>query len=132
MRLKLYSTKQAQAEMRELWPNIKTALEAGHKLILKIERETRSIEQNALLHKLLSDISKSRKWAGAYQTAETWKRLFTAAWGRAKREQLQFLPALDGNGVDIVFRHTSQLTVDECSELIEFIQAWDAENENSG
>ena len=34
------------------------------------------------------------------------------------------LPALDGHGVDIVFRRTSELTVNEMIELIEYIQSW--------
>ena len=38
------------------------------------------------------------------------------------------LPALDGHGVDIVFRRTSQLTRSECAELIEFVLAWAAEH----
>jgi hypothetical protein len=37
------------------------------------------------------------------------------------------LPALDGHGVDIVFRRTSQLTKAECAELSEFVMAWAAE-----
>lgn len=37
------------------------------------------------------------------------------------------LPAVDGHGVDIVFRRTSELTRSECAELIEFVLAWSAE-----
>lgn len=35
-------------------------------------------------------------------------------------------PALDGHGVDIVFRRTSKMTKAEVNELIEFIEAWRA------
>jgi hypothetical protein len=35
---------------------------------------------------------------------------------------------LDGHGVDIVFRRTSQLTRAECVELCDFIQAWAVEH----
>lgn len=51
-----------------------------------------------------------------------------AAWTRAIGEPVEILPALDGNGVDIVFRKTSKLSVSECSELIEFVLAWATEN----
>ena len=37
------------------------------------------------------------------------------------------LPALDGRGVEIVFRRTSKLTKRECSDLLEFVNAWVAE-----
>jgi hypothetical protein len=35
------------------------------------------------------------------------------------------LPALDGAGVDIVFRRTSEMTQAEVRELLAFIEAWD-------
>ena len=44
-------------------------------------------------------------------------------------EQIELLPSLDGHGVDIVFRRTSELTMREMSELIEYIRCWAAENE---
>ena len=89
---------------------------------------TRSGEQNALLHSLLSEIAASVEWAGKRRDVETWKRLLTAAWLRARGEAIEMLPALDGNGVDIVFRRTSTLTRAECVELVDFVQAWMAEN----
>lgn len=59
---------------------------------------------------------------------DTWKRLLTAAWLRARGEHVEMLPAIDGNGVDIVFRRTSQLTKAECAELSEFVMAWAVDN----
>ena len=37
------------------------------------------------------------------------------------------LPALDGHGVDIVWRKTSAMTQREVRELLSFIEAWEAE-----
>jgi len=59
---------------------------------------------------------------------QTWKRLLTAAWCRARNEHIEMLPALDGHGVDIVFRRTSQLSRAECAELCDYIGAWCAAN----
>jgi hypothetical protein len=59
---------------------------------------------------------------------DTWKRLLTAAWLRSRGEPIEMLPALDGNGIDIVFRKTSQLTKTECAELSEFVMAWAADH----
>jgi len=97
---------------------------AGH--VVTVKEPSRNGDQNAALHALLSDIARSREWAGSHQSIDTWKRLLTAAWGRAAGHQATYLPALDGAGVDIVFRPTSTLTVRECSDLIEFINAWAA------
>ena len=38
-----------------------------------------------------------------------------------------WLPALDGAGVDVVFRRTSEMSQREVSDLLAFIEAWDAE-----
>ena len=111
----------------KLWPWAKSMLAAGHSLTLTIKPETRSLKENALLHALICHIAKTQEWAGAKRDAETWKRLLVAAWCRATGQQVEFLPALDGQGVDIVFRHTSKLTRSECAELIEFILAWGAQ-----
>jgi hypothetical protein len=84
---------------------------------------------DALLHALLTDISKRHEWAGQKRDAETWKRLFVAAWCRARGEQIEMPPALDGHGVDIVFRRTSKMSKAEVSELLDYVQAWDAATE---
>lgn len=95
---------------------------------VEIKPVTRSLAQNAKLHALISDVARCMEWAGQKRDVETWKRLLTAAWLRARGEPIEMLPALDGHGVDIVFRHTSQLTVNEMIELIEYIQAWAIDN----
>lgn len=96
--------------------------------IVKISKDERNLGQNAYLHAAISEVAKKVPWAGQLRDVETWKRLLTAAWLRARGESIEFLPALDGHGVDVVFRHTSKLTKPEFSELIEYINAWKAEN----
>jgi len=103
-------------------------LAGGRPLTVEVKEEKRSDAENRLLHALLGHISKTQEWAGKKRDIETWKRLLTAAWCRAIGEQVELLPALDGHGVDIVFRRTSQLTRKECADLIEFIFAWAAEH----
>jgi hypothetical protein len=88
---------------------------------------TRNSSQNALLHALLTEIAKELPWAGRKRDAETWKRLLTASWLRARGESIEVLPALDGHGIDVVFRRTSDLTKGECAELVDFIYAWATE-----
>jgi hypothetical protein len=102
-------------------------LEAPTGYVVEIKPKNRTLEQNAKIHALIQDISREVVWANKVQTVETWKRLLTAAWLRARGEPVEMLPAIDGHGVDIVFRPTSKLTVEEMSEFIEYIQAWAAE-----
>lgn len=125
--LKLWSPTQAAKDLPGVWAWIKAMTVAGHRLVLEVRPEKRSDAQNRLLHACLSEISKQVEWAGAKRDVDTWKRLLTAAWLRARGEPIEMLPALDGNGVDIVFRRTSQLTKAECAELSEFVMAWAAE-----
>ena len=126
--MSLYNAQQAHQAIQTAWAHAKGWLGAGgQRLVLEIRPEKRSDAQNRLLHACLSEISKQVEWAGAKRDVDTWKRLLTAAWLRARGEPIEMLPALDGHGVDIVFRRTSQLTKAECAELSEFVMAWAAE-----
>jgi len=84
---------------------------------IKPKKITRNQRQNALLHAVLTDISKQVKWHGQLLDVVTWKRLCTAAWLREKNEQPQLIPALDGKGFDIIFERTSKLSVKDCADL---------------
>lgn len=108
------------------WMLAKSLLMAGHRCTLEVKPETRSDSQNKLLHALIGEIAASHEWCGKKHDTETWKRLLVAAWTRARGESVELLPALDGHGVDIVFRRTSRMTKGEVNEPIEFIEAWRA------
>ena len=127
MRATLYNAQQGHAAYVALWPQIKSHLMAGQPLVVEVKERTRSVEANAKLHACLGDIAKQIKWAGQTRDIDTWKRLLTAGWLRARGESVEILPAIDGHGVDVVFRRTSHLTVKECAELIEYVQAWGTE-----
>ena len=131
IQIRCHNPQQAHSDLANVvWPAIKGQLLAGGRpLTVEVREEKRSDAENRLLHAMLGHISKTQEWAGKRRDIETWKRLLTAAWCRARNEQVELLPALDGHGVDIVFRRTSQLTRKECAELIEFVMAWCAENE---
>ena len=96
----------------------------GH--VVTIKPPTRSLEQNAKLHAELSEIAATVPWAGKLRSVETWKRLLVASWLRARGEQIEVLPALDGHGVDLVYAPTSDLSVAQLGELLEYIAAWRA------
>lgn len=126
--IRLFSVTQASQVLPAAWQWIKAMLVGGHRLVLEVRQETRSDAQNRLLHAMLGDIAKQMDWAGKKRDAEVWKRLLTAAWLRARGESVELLPALDGHGVDVVFRRTSKLTRAECAELCDWIMAWCADS----
>lgn len=116
-------------EFRTLWEFCKPWLVAGHRLSLTVATEKRSDKENRLLHAMLGYIAKHHEWAGSKHDIDTWKRLLIAAWCRAIGETVKILPALDGCGVDIVFRRSSDLSRSECADLITFIFAWGVDND---
>ena len=70
MQLKLYAPEQAHAELTRLWPQIKAALQAGHKLELTIKREARSRDQEEMYHAIIGHIAKQASHLGAKWSAE--------------------------------------------------------------
>lgn len=92
-----------------------------------VEPPKRNGEINAALHAMLGEIADRVPWAGKLRTIESWKRLMVAAWLRAVGEQVEFLPAIDGHGVDVVFRRTSRMSQAEVRDLLAYVEAWAAE-----
>ena len=128
MTFALYAPEQAREAFRRAWERAKASTMDGHRMVLELRPETRSSQENRLLHALIGEIAAQKEWAGSKRDPETWKRLLVAAWSRVQGQAIEVLPALDGHGVDIVPVRTSKLTKSECADLITFIQAWGVEN----
>ena len=106
---------------QQIWPLIKASLMAGHRMVVEVKPETRSLAQNALLWATLDDISKQVDWYGRKLTSEEWKHVFTAS--LTKQE---VVPGIDG-GFVVLGKSTSQMTKAEMSELQELMQAFGAQ-----
>jgi hypothetical protein len=91
---------------------------------MRLREPSRNLSQNALLHSILTEISNERKWADRIWDVESWKRLLCGAWCRANGLPATFAPAIDGVGVEVLYRRTSDLTKAECASLIDYIVAW--------
>lgn len=85
----------------------------------------RSLDQNALLWTMLTDIASQKEHGGRKYTAEQWKVIFLAAIGR----EVQFVPSLDGKTFIPWGQSSSDLSKHEMSQLIDFMSVWGAENE---
>lgn len=84
----------------------------------------RTLPQNDRMWAMLTDISVQKLHAGRRYTADQWKVIFMHACGR----EVQFIPSLDGSTFIPWGQSSSDLSVPEMSELIEFLFAWGAEN----
>lgn len=96
---------------------------------LAVTDEDRSGEQNKLLHSRLSDIASQVEHAGKKWNVTIWKRLCTASWLREMGENAQMIPALDGNGFDVIYEKTSKLGIKKCASLIEWVLAFGSEHQ---
>lgn len=90
--------------------------------VVNIREARRTLDQNALLWALLSDLSRAKP-EGRAHTPEMWKALAMHACGHA----VQFENGLDGQPFPVGFR-SSRLSKAQMSELIEFIIAYGAQH----
>ena len=109
------------AMTKTIWPQLKSALMAGHKMVLEIKPQTRSLEQNARLWAMLDEISKQVDWYGRKLTAEEWKHVFSAS---LKKQDV--VPGLDG-GFVVLGLSTSKMTKAEMCDLQSLMEAFGAE-----
>lgn len=84
----------------------------------------RTLPQNDRMWAMLTDISVQKQHAGRRYTPDQWKVIFLHACGR----EVQFIPSLDGSTFIPWGQSSSDLSIPEMSELIEFLFAWGAEN----
>lgn len=84
----------------------------------------RTLDQNAKMWAMLTEIAAQKEHCGRRYPPETWKQLFLHALGR----EMQFVPALDGQTFLPLGQRSSDLTKAEMSDLIELMHAWGSEN----
>lgn len=89
---------------------------------IEFKSTKRSIPQNSLLWSMLGDIARQVPWHSVKLSSDDWKLIFLDA---LKRE-LRIVPNLDGTGFVNLGRSSSDLTMDEMSDLIELIRAFGA------
>ena len=128
IRIKLHNPQQAHAAITSAYQAVKPWLMAEHKFELTIKPETRSSAANSRLHAMLTDIARQVVWAGKRRSVSVWKRLMTAAWLRAQKENVELLPSVDDHGVDIIYEKTSEMSGAQVSSVMDYIEAWGAEH----
>jgi sulfite reductase beta subunit-like hemoprotein len=87
-----------------------------------VAEPTRTLEQNARMWALLTDISEQVEWYGKRLTPEDWKHVFTAS-----LRKLTVVPNLDGTGFVALGLSTSRMSKKELGDLMELIAAFGSE-----
>lgn len=91
-------------------------------MVVEIRPKSRTLDQNALMWAMLTDLSRQLQWCDRDLSPADWKCLMTA---HLKRHET--VPGLDG-GFVVLGAYTSQMTVRDMSDLIELMFAFGAEN----
>ncbi len=114
-------TQAHKALTAQAWPWLKAMLMAGHRMVVEVKPEKRSLAQNARLWAMLTDISQQVDWYGQKLSAEDFKHIFTAALKRTRA-----VPGIDG-GIVVLGQSTSKMTKAEMAELQTLMEAFAAE-----
>jgi NinB protein len=118
----LWDTVQAHKTITlQIWPWLEPILKAGHRMVIEIKPETRTLAQNARLWSMLTDVSRQVNWYGRKLTAEEWKHVFTSSINKQ-----DVVPGIDG-GFVVLGKSTSKMTKMEMGELQDLIEAFGAQ-----
>lgn len=89
---------------------------------VSIKQPSRTLDQNALLWTLLTELSQQVEWYGNKLTPDEWKDVLTAGLKKQKA-----VPGIDG-GFVVIGAHTSKMSKAEFSELVELVYCFGAEH----
>jgi ABC-type cobalamin transport system ATPase subunit len=120
--VELFNRQQAHAILKStVYPYLAQHLQDGTRLVMTVKQQTRSLEQNARLWAMLTDVSRQVDWYGRKLTPEDWKHVFSAS-----LYQQDAVPGING-GFVVLGRSTSKMTIAEMCELQTLIEAFGAE-----
>ena len=89
--------------------------------VIEQREMTRTLDQNAKMWAVLTDIAKQVEWYGQMLKPEEWKHILSASLKKQKA-----VPGIDG-GFVVLGLSTSKMTVSEMRDLIELSHAFGAE-----
>lgn len=125
----LTDKQQAVSLLRNLWPKVTDALDAGKELVLEIKAANKSRDQEEKYHAMIGEIAQQAQHLGSKWDAESWKRLLVDQF--CKDIGLKtgvVIPNLSGDGIVQLGYQTRKFTKEQASQFVEWLYAWSAEN----
>ncbi len=95
--------------------------------VVRIGEATRTEQQNALLHPLLTDIANQKEWMGKKRTMLQWKVIMVSAHSIATGEPAEMVIGLEGEVVNLR-ESTAAMSKKRFSSLMEYVLAYGAMN----
>ncbi len=96
--------------------------------VVSIGQPTRSMEQNAMLHPLLTDIANQKEWMGKKRTMLQWKVIMVSAHSIATGEPAEMVIGLEGEVVNLR-ESTAAMSKKRFSSLVDYVIAYCVEND---
>ena len=93
-----------------------------------VKQKTRSLEQNRMLHKVLSYLSKTKDFGGKKRTIEEWKLIMVSGHAVATGQQSEMTLGIEGEVLNLR-ESTAKMSVKRLNSLIEYAMAWCADND---
>ena len=126
--LRLHNAQQGHSAIQQAWAHAKGWLGAGGaRLVLEVRPETRSDQQNRLLHALFADVARQAEWMGKKRTALEWKLLFVSGHAVATKQGADLVPGLEGEFLNLR-ESTARMSKARMASLLDYVMAWCAEN----
>lgn len=121
-------TRQNKRDVMTLaWEVVGKLLEAHESICIEVREKHRTLEQNAKLHAMLSEIARQKEFGGQKRTIEQWKMIFISGHRIATGGTAEMAVGLEGEVINLR-ESTAQMGVQRLASLISYIDAWAAEN----
>lgn len=117
----------ARVAFRRFWQRCRDTGQAM-RMTIEVFEPPRNVDQNALLHAALTDISRQCEWAGRKWPMEEWKALMVSAHAQVEERPAQVVAGLEGELVAIR-ESTARMSKRRMSSLIDYVLAWGSTND---
>ena len=97
-------------------------------MVVRISEATRTEQQNAMLHPLLTDIAKQKKWMNEYIPMLEWKTIMVSGHAIATGNPAKMTIGIEGEVVNLR-ESTAAMSKKRFSSLMEYVLAWGANND---
>ena len=91
---------------------------------ITFQEPKRTLDQNARMWAMLTDISEQKEHAGRKYDTDEWKCLFL----HALEQEIKFFPSLDYKTFVPIGQRSSGLSIAEMADMITLMDQWGAEN----
>ncbi len=96
--------------------------------VVTIAEPTRTLDQNSLLHPILTEISKQALWMGKKHQMLQWKTLMVSGHAVATGQPVEMTVGIEGEVVNLR-ESTAAMSKKRFSSLVEYVLSWCAEND---